>query len=129
MKLKFINPVELDRNMKATVHRSGKLGFTLDAMKKLGLGTTKSLGIAINEDDPTDKNLYVVIYPQVKEDAFRVSKAGEYFYINTKALFDSLKLDYLKDNIVYDIIRDNIDGQEIFVFKRRETAKKTNSQL
>ena len=86
MKLKFINPSELDKNLKATVHKSGKLGFTIEAAKKLSLDPTKTAQIAINEDDANDKNLYIIIGDSSNANSFKVSKAGAYYYINTKPL-------------------------------------------
>jgi hypothetical protein len=125
MKLKFFHPDNLEKNIKATAHKTGKLGFTVDAAIKLGLGVEKSAGIAMNEEDPTDKSLYVIIYPTVKEGAFKINKAGDYFYINTKTLFDNLKVDYVKDYVVYDITEEMIDDQVIYKFNRRERNKKT----
>lgn len=129
MKLKFFNPNSLEKNLKATVHKTGKLGFTVDAAKKMQLSVEKSAGIGVNEDDQTDKNLYVVIYPNKQEGAFNISKAGQYYYINTKALFDSLKIDYIKGYVVYDISEELIDDQRIFKFKRREILKKSNESI
>jgi hypothetical protein len=126
MKLKFFNPNNLDKNLKATAHKTGKLGFTVDAAKKLQLSVEKSAGIAINEEDETDKSLYVIIYPHKQDGSFNISKAGKYYYINTKALFDSLKIDYVKDYVVYDISEEMIDSQKVFRFRRREKAKKNN---
>lgn len=129
MKIKFFNPNNLDKNLKATAHKTGKLGFTVDAAKKLQLSVERSAGIGINEDDETDKTLYVVIYVDKQEGAFNISKAGKYFYINTKALFESLKIDYQKDYVVYDITEEVIDNQKVFKFKRREKAKKNNESI
>ncbi len=126
MKLKFFNPNNLEKNLKATAHKTGKLGFTVDAAKKLQLSVDKSAGIGINEDDENDKSLYVIIYAHKQEGAFNISKAGKYYYINTKALFDSLRIDYLKDYVVYDISEEVIDSQNVFKFKRREKAKRGN---
>jgi len=129
MKLKFFNPNELDRNLKATAHKSGKLGFTVEAAKKLTLSPEKSAGIAVNEEDENDKNLYVIIYPDKKNGAFKISKAGDYYYINTKSLFDSLKIDYLRDWVVYDITEEVLDNQAVYSFKRREKNKKINENV
>jgi hypothetical protein len=129
MKLKFFNPNNLDKNLKATAHKTGKLGFTVDAAKKLQLSVEKTAGIGINEDDELDKSLYVIIYPDKQEGAFNISKAGKYYYINTKALFDSLRIDYIKDYVVYDISEEMIDSQRVFKFKRREKAKKNNDSV
>lgn len=129
MKLKFFNPNNLDKNLKATAHKTGKLGFTVDAAKKLQLSVEKTAGIGINEDDEADKSLYVVVYPDKQEGAFNISKAGKYYYINTKALFDSLKIDYQKDYVVYDISEETIDDQKVFKFKRRDRVKKGNENV
>jgi hypothetical protein len=129
MRLKFFNPNNLDKNLKATAHKTGKLGFTVDAAKKLQLSVEKTAGIGINEDDLSDNSLYVVIYPDKQEGAFNISKAGKYYYINTKALFESLKIDYQKDYVVYDITEEVIDNQRVFKFKRREKAKKSNESI
>lgn len=124
MKLKFITPDGLDKNLKATAHKSGKLGFTMDAAEKLKLTSERSVSVAVNEDDPSDTNLYVVINETVKEGSFKINKAGQYYYVNTKALFDTLKIDYKNDWVVYDISKETIDGQLIYRFKRRERDKK-----
>jgi hypothetical protein len=126
MKLKFFDPNDLYKNLKATAHKTGKLGFTIDAARKLALSSEKSAGIAVNEEDETDKNLYVVIYPSKQKGAFSISRAGNYFYINTKPLFDSLKIDYTKESIVYDISEEKIEDEIIYKFRRREKNKKSS---
>ena len=124
MKLKFFQPEALDRNLRATAHKTGKLGFTIEAAKRLALSNEKSASIAMNEDDPSDLNLYVIINPAKQQGAFSINKAGDYYYINTKALFDTLKIDYVKEYVVYDISDEVIDEQTLYKFKRR--LKKIN---
>jgi len=124
MKIKFFNPDSLDRNLKATVHKSGKLGFTVDAAKKLKLETNKSAAIGANEDDPSDESLYVIVYNEVRNDAFRIAKAGQYYYINLKALFDALKINYKGESVVYDISEEHIENNTVFKFSRRKNTKK-----
>lgn len=126
MRLKFIDPSSLDRNMKATVHKSGKLGFTRDAAEKLGLGESKSAKIAVNQDDPDDPDLYVLIVDSVAEGAFKINRAGKYFYINTKALFDTQGMDYVNNTYVYDITRATVDGTPLFKFRRRPPKASKN---
>jgi hypothetical protein len=94
MKLKFINPDELDNNVKATIHKTGKLGFTAKAAKRFNLKQGMSVSIGINEDNKNDKNLYIVFNKEPKSDSFRISKAGGYFYAQTKGLFQHLCVDY-----------------------------------
>lgn len=121
MKLKVINASLLDRNIKATIHKSGKLGFTMNAAQKLSLSTNKSISIATNEAIQSDKNLYATLSTELSDDGFRINKAGDYYYLSTKELFDHLKIDYEKETIQYDIVDTGelIDGKSIWKFKRR----------
>lgn len=124
MKIKFFNPDSLDKNLKATVHKSGKLGFTVDAAKRLKLETNKSAAIGTNEDDPSDDSLYIIIYNEVRSGAFRIAKAGQYYYINLKALFDALKINYKQESVVYDISEEPFGDEMVFKFSRRKNTKK-----
>src|SRR5258708_7030234 len=99
MKLKLIHAGAVEKHLKATIHKSGKLGFTVEAAKKLHLDKNKGFGVAVNEEDPTDKNLYVYIREEKEEGFFQISKAGQYYYVNTKALFDNMKEDYVNETI------------------------------
>lgn len=127
MKVKFFKPAELDRNIKATIHKTGKLGFTSEAANKLNLSTDKGMFIGSNDENPEDTSLYAIIDEASTPDTFKISRAGEYYYLNTKDLFDNLNLDYQNKTIIYDIRQIEIEGKEGFVFRRREidkTAKK-----
>lgn len=96
MKLKFIKPSDLSGNIKATIQKSGKLGFNADAAKKLKLDPTKYAKLAINSADSNDKNLYMILCKDATE-SYKVSRAGDYYYINLKYFFDDLGIDYEKD--------------------------------
>lgn len=117
MAIKFFKVKELDRNLKATVHQSGKMGFTIEAAKKMELTIDKSVSIGMDEDIIEDTNLYVVVNDTKEEDSFPVLKAGAYYYINTKPLFSTLKIEYKKNNISYEITKGEKDGMELFVFE------------
>ena len=129
MKIKFFNPNDLDRNIKATVHKTGKIGFTVDAAKKLSLSVDCSLSIGINEEDTEDSNLYVILHNTIETGAFKVSKAGGYYYVNTKVLFDNLKIDYVNSTIIYDITEEIIEDQQIYKFKKRDKLNKDKSVI
>jgi hypothetical protein len=123
IKLSFIKPNTLEKNCKATIHKSGKLGFTDNAIKKLKLDSAKGVMIAQNESDPTDTSFYLQVLTEEHPDAFKVSKAGAYYYINTKALFDKLKLDYLNKTYAYDIKDFDYEGQKMYKLVKREDKK------
>ena len=127
MRLKFIDPSTLDKNLKATVHKTGKIGFTRDAAEKLGLKESKSARIAINEEDSEDTSLYMIIDDVISTGAFKINKAGQYYYINTKALFDGMEMDYINNTYVYDIVSTTIEGKEVYKFKRRPLKRVKNN--
>ncbi len=127
MKLKFLDPRTVERNVKATIHRSGKLGFTIEAAKKMNLETRKGFALAINEDDPNDKNFYAVVYEDAPVHALKVLKAGDYYYLNTKDLFDNLNLDYTNNYISFDIVEEKDEENNIYYKLKRTEKKRTQS--
>jgi hypothetical protein len=124
MKLKFIKAHEIDKNVKCAIHKTGKLGFSSAAIKKLEITPDKSIGIAINEEDDTDENLYMAIHSGVNDEHFKISKAGEYYYVNTKALFDKMGIDYRNRKIIYDIVDFEYEDFTMFKLIRREVKQK-----
>jgi hypothetical protein len=102
------------------VHKTGKLGFSSSAIEKLKITTNKTISIAINEEDKEDENLYVVVNENDNGDGFRISKAGDYYYVNTKALFDSIGVDYRNKKIIYDIVDFEYDGEKYYKLIKRE---------
>jgi len=124
MKLKFIKAEDTEHNAKATVHTTGKLGFSSDAIEFLQLTEVKTIQFAQNEDDENDLNLYAVIYSSAQEGAFKINKAGEYFYVNTKNLFDTLGIDYKNTRVIYDLVNGEYEGTPIIKMLRREIKKK-----
>ncbi len=120
MKLKFIKSQEIDKNVKCAIHKTGKLGFSSSAIEKLRLTIEKTLSIAVNEEDKEDENLYVAINEETNADGFKISKAGEYFYVNTKALFDTIGVDYRNKKIIYDIVDFDYEGQKLYKLLKRE---------
>lgn len=125
MNIKFFNTSESDKRLKATIHTTGKLGFSADAIDLLGINENKSIAFGQNQDDPLDTNLYAIIYEGKNENAIKISKAGAYYYVNTKSLFDKIGIDYKNVKIMFDIIKIEENGNEILKFSKREGKKKT----
>lgn len=124
MKLKFIKSEDIDKNVKCAIHKTGKLGFSSNAIDKLSLSTEKTVSIAINEEDEEDENLYVVVNENAQDGAFKISKAGEYFYLNTKAFFDSFGIDYRNEKIIYDIVDFEYEDEKMYKLIKRVIKKK-----
>lgn len=123
MRISFFNASNLER-IKCTIHITGKLGFTENASKRLNLNEKKSILIGTNDDDKEDSNLYMVIKETIEKEAFKVNKAGNYYYINAKTLFDTLKYDYIKNNISFDLVPIEIEGENIIKMIKKEVPKK-----
>lgn len=124
IKLKFIKANEITGKAKATIHQSGKLGFSNEAISYLNIKEGLHIMFAQNEDDEDDLNLYAKVTNEASEDAFKISKAGAYYYVNTKGLFDKLDIDYNKKTIIYDLTKIEVEGEEIIKLNRRDIAKK-----
>ena len=129
MKIKYYKPKVITGKAKCTIHQNGKMGFSRQAIKKLGLDTNRYAKIGFNEEDENDKALYLKIQRDQDEDAYKINKAGEYFYLNTKYLFDDLNIDYVRKKIIYDIQEIEIEQDVIYRLNKRELARKKSRQL
>jgi hypothetical protein len=115
------NAKDFTTKLKATIQRTGKLGFTAETISQLQLNSDCSILIAPDSDDK--KVFYLGILREHREDAFTVLSAGKYIYLNTKQLFDKIKIDYVKSNFIFDMERfedgDEVMGAECYKMKAR----------
>jgi hypothetical protein len=89
--------------VKATVHKTGKLGFSSGASKFMKLDHAKLFNVGLNKADKGDKNLYFVPTSEETGKTFKVIKAGDYYYIFIKNILMELRIDYKNENVIYDI--------------------------
>lgn len=124
MKIKFIQPkLQLGR-IKCTVHLSGKMGFSKAAINELGIAHTSFIKIGINEEDENDNNLYMLVIGEENAEAFKINKAGDYYYLNTQYLLDKLGVDYKSKKVIYDIESFDYEGTEMYKLTKREIERK-----
>ena len=90
--------------LKATIHASGRLGFTKDTADFLNLSSFPCVLVASDDEDP--ELLYMALLSQEMPNSMRVQLSGKYFYIQTNLLFDNLGFDYKKKTIMFDLIRE-----------------------
>lgn len=125
MALTILNAKDYTKKLKATIHSTGKLGFTDETAKALGL--SKESYIKIAQDDASNK-LFLSVSDIQSDEAFKVNAAGQYFYLNTAALFNILNIDYKKYNIMYDLKRaEEFDGElggAVYAMEARITNRK-----
>ena len=115
--LKKLDALRLQQSVKATVQYNGRLSFTIEASKMMGLSEEKSL--IVFEADNGD--LGVTISEKGDPDAFVLKKNGPYFYIAFVNYLRRAKLDFRKDKIIYDIMEldEKLEGRTLYKFERR----------
>lgn len=89
--------------LKATIQKTGRLGFTKETADVIGCH--KGINIKFARDTEDGNVFYMIIVPQGTSNSFEVCKAGQYYYVQTKLLFDSLSLDYKHTTIMFDMVR------------------------
>lgn len=131
IKLAIHKASDFDRNVKATVQASGRLGFSEGAAKKLNLTGSEYFVLASNEENEDDKNLYGWIETTEENGGFKVNKSGVYYNINTKPLFDKLHIDYRDRDttIIFDIVDFENGENKIFKLVKRMQKKSTKKQI
>lgn len=106
--------------VKATVHKTGKLGFSSGASKLMNLESTRYFNIGTNKGDHNDTSLYLVKIDEETDKSFRVIKAGDYFYVFIKNIMRELKIDYKNESVIYDIEEIEDGVPVIYRLTRRE---------
>ena len=118
----LISAKEFNIKLKCTIHSTGKLGFTEAAAKHMGLTNQSYMQFA--RDDEDKDVLYLIHHKNENIDSFKVIKAGAYFYLNTKAMFDSLGFDYKKHTIIFDMVDQKEDNLEVYKLIKRQKPRK-----
>lgn len=122
----FYSAKQFSVKLKATIQATGKLGFTDETAKELGLSSQTYIKLGTDEDDPGV--MYLVVLQEEDDDAFKVCKAGDYFYLPTSVLFMSLGYDFKSKTIIFDITRakelDNKFNGKVYKLNKRESDKK-----
>ena len=120
MKLKFIPPPQASPIYIANVHRTGKIGFTIATATHFEITTSKSMALAINEDDLLDDSIYgVLLMGQNHKEGYKIMKSGEYHSVNAKGFFDEAKMDYSKP-ISYIVTDFQVNGTSMLKFTKKE---------
>ena len=127
--IQILSAENYSANLKATVQKTGKLGFTEATQKSLGLSDGKYIKFAQDSDKG---EMYIAITDHENKDSFKVCKAGAYYYLGTKLLFDALGYDYLKKTIMFDLKRDKSLDEElqgdVYKMIKREIPRKLKKE-
>jgi len=119
--MKVLSAKQYGKKLKATIQSTGRLGFTEPTAIEFGLDKPTWIKIAAEEKD--EEIMYLILLDTEDEDAFPVCKAGDYYYLQTKYLFDAIGYDYVKKKIMFDVVRmrdfDDECGGRVYKMKRR----------
>lgn len=122
----IIRTSEYNVKLKATIHSSGRLGFTADTADKLNL--SGEVYVKFAKDDDNENELFMVLVSNEDEDSFKVVKSGKYYYLPTTAMFQSFGYDFKKYNIMFDLVRmsdyDNIVNGRVYKLNKRVNMRK-----
>lgn len=125
MTITIISAKQFAIKLKATIQYSGRLGFTEETAKALGLESEKFATFAKDEE----KNiLYLIITDENSDDAFPIKLSSGYYYVPAKLMFDMLGYDYENNNFMFDLVRqhsldDDLKGQ-VYQMKPRINKRK-----
>ena len=103
LELEYFDASQDFGTIKATVHRDGKLGFSSGAARKLGLEQGKSFLVARDKSDPEDRTLYLKAATSDIGEAYKIAKAGDYFYLRIKNILDVMGYDYHRGSVIFNI--------------------------
>ncbi|MCQ2050603.1 MAG: hypothetical protein MJY74_00120 [Bacteroidaceae bacterium] len=107
MGLKIFSAKKYSVKLKATIHASGKLGFTENTANFFEICPGSGIKFANDENN----KLFMIFCKEADDDCFAINKAGAYYYVNAKPLFDDLGFDYRNNSIIFDITKaDNFEN-------------------
>jgi len=115
--LRKLDALRLQQSAKATVQFNGRLSFTNEAGKIMGLSEDKSLVIFAADNGDLGATISIKGDPE----AFVLKKCGPYFYIAFRNYLREAGIDYKKHKIIYDIclLDEKLEGRDLFKFERR----------
>lgn len=123
---KILKSTEIPKDIRLSVHKTGKLGFSMDAKETLKLTKYKSITLAANADDENDKHLYLLLDEEEPEGSYKISKAGDYYYVNMGALLKSLGHEYSDGKLVVEM-RKMEQGDTVY-YRLAFSRKQINTQ-
>lgn len=99
------------KKLKATIHRSGKLGFTAETMKELNLDEKTYVRFAKDSDD---KNvIYLAVIHHAEPECFKLMKSSDYLSVPTGKMFKELGFDYSKHTVMFDVERETAGDEQM----------------
>lgn len=122
--IEYFEPEEKYGSIKATVHRSGKLGFTQGAAKLIDFEANPMFKIGRKRSEAASNDILYMIPVKEKDDlTFTALKAGGYYYLKTKRLLTQIGIDYRNvegESISFEIDEIVENGSKYYKLIRRK---------
>ena len=126
--ISIIKTSDFNVKLKATIHSSGRLGFTADTANRLNLSEQTYIKFAKDDENDNDLFMIVVADEDEDEDTFRVVRSGKYYYLPTTTMFQSFGYDFKKFNFMFDMVRmsdyDEIVNGKVYKLNKRVLMRK-----
>ena len=132
---KAVDARKFSLHAKATVQRTGKLGFSMEAAELLGLRGIASESASVSKrivlQDVGNNDWLAVIVNGNDERGFRIQKGGDYYYLNMRQYFKAAEIDYQNNRVIYDISATNesFEGGTVYLFKFRQHPNRRKEAL
>jgi hypothetical protein len=118
--IKFEDASKSGGVIKATIHKTGKLGFSAAAQEFLQINDESRFLVGFNDEDIINNEIIYLVPDEDVERAFKVAKGGEYYYLNLKYTFDKRGIDYKIETIIFDIKKQKENEVEYYILKKRK---------
>lgn len=117
----ILNSCDYTKKLKATIQRSGKLGFTRETMDELKLN--ENCFIRFADDSENHDVVYLAIIRHEEAGCFKLMKSSGYLSVSTGKMFKELGFDYSRRTVMFDVERevsgDSIMGGECYKLTKR----------
>lgn len=135
-KFSLLPASEYDPKLRLRIQNTGKIGFSSEVATTKNISEDTYIRFARDEES-SSLSLYMIFDKQASKQAFQVKKSGQYFYLNTSRMFDSLGIDYKSQAVFLNMVRtpefDSVLDGEVFrldfdykTTKANESATNTN---
>lgn len=124
--LQVFSASKIGGNAKVTVHATGKVIFSKRAEVLLNLNREVGIIFAKAPDESGYKSLFCILSSRTDENAFSMSRTGDYYQVNAKNLLDLLGIQYVERNYVYSVSHvEDKAGRKVFKLTlRKESLRK-----
>jgi len=115
MKLKIFEGLKKRKGQsRVLLTKKGQLYFSKGAMSEFGLKGVTYIKIAQNEEEKSDKNVYILLASKDEPNTGKLNATG---YIDASNFFDSIGHDYLKNPASYTISKDKYQGADMLILR------------